>query len=146
MPYWQQKTAKGSERYLIFGPNHILITFRWDDGRSTDHECLSVVLKQIQLIIGSIKTIKSCVSWKMLEMEFTFSKLVKMRVSTAYASRNRQGKPAFIKENEKTEKQKSKSVKFLRYTDEFFFPTNDCTLLESCQLYILAKYKASNCC
>ena len=56
----------------------------------------------------------------MLDMEFTFSKLVKMRVSTAYASRNRQGKPAFIKENEKTKKQKSKSVKFLRYTDEFF--------------------------
>ena len=30
--------------------------------------------------------------------------------------------------------------------DEFFFPTNDFSLLESCQLYITAKYKASNCC
>ena len=26
------------------------------------------------------------------------------------------------------------------------FPTNDFSLLESCQLYILAKYKASSCC
>ena len=27
-----------------------------------------------------------------------------------------------------------------------FFPTNDFSLLESCHLYIIAKYKASNCC
>ena len=27
-----------------------------------------------------------------------------------------------------------------------FFPNNDFSLLESCQLYIIAKYKASNCC
>ena len=27
-----------------------------------------------------------------------------------------------------------------------FFPTNDFSLLESCQLYIIAKYKTSNCC
>ena len=27
-----------------------------------------------------------------------------------------------------------------------FFPTNDFSLLGSCQLYIIAKYKASNCC
>ena len=27
-----------------------------------------------------------------------------------------------------------------------FFPTNDSSLLESCQLYIIARYKASNCC
>ena len=26
-----------------------------------------------------------------------------------------------------------------------FFQTNDFTLLESCQQYIIAKYKASNC-
>ena len=30
--------------------------------------------------------------------------------------------------------------------DEFLLPTNDFSLLESCQLYIIAKYKASNCC
>ena len=29
--------------------------------------------------------------------------------------------------------------------DEFFFPTNDFGLLESCQLYIITQYKASNC-
>ena len=28
----------------------------------------------------------------------------------------------------------------------FFSPINDFSLLESCQLYIIAKYKASNCC
>ena len=27
-----------------------------------------------------------------------------------------------------------------------FFPTNDFSLLESCQLYVISKYKASNCC
>ena len=27
-----------------------------------------------------------------------------------------------------------------------FFPTNDCPLLESCQLYIITKYKDSNSC
>ena len=30
--------------------------------------------------------------------------------------------------------------------DEFSFPTNDFSLLESCRLYINAKYKSSNCC
>ena len=30
--------------------------------------------------------------------------------------------------------------------DEFFSPTNGFSLLESYQLYIIAKYKASNCC
>ena len=35
----QQKSAKkGSERYLMFGPNHILVTLRWDDGRCPGQE------------------------------------------------------------------------------------------------------------
>ena len=39
MPSRQQKSAKkGSERYLMFGPNHILVTLRWDDGLSPGHE------------------------------------------------------------------------------------------------------------
>ena len=40
MPSWQQKKTpkKGSERYLMFGQNHILATLRWDDGRSPDQE------------------------------------------------------------------------------------------------------------
>ena len=68
--------------------------------------------------------------------------------STAYALRNWQDKQAFVKENEnikiKNEKKKSKSVKSLRYID--VISTNDFSLLESCQLYIIAKCKASNCC
>ena len=39
MPSPQQKSAKnGPERYLILGPNHILVTLRWDDGRSPGYE------------------------------------------------------------------------------------------------------------
>ena len=30
--------------------------------------------------------------------------------------------------------------------DEFFFPTNEFSLLESCKLYIIAKYKPSSRC
>ena len=37
--------------------------------------------------------------------------------STAYPLRDRQGKQAFVKENEK---KKSKSVKYLIYMDEYF--------------------------
>ena len=39
MPSRLRKSAeKGSERYLMFGPNHILVTLRWEDGRSPGHE------------------------------------------------------------------------------------------------------------
>ena len=39
MPSRQQNPAKkGSERYLMFGPNHILVTLSWDDGHSPGHE------------------------------------------------------------------------------------------------------------
>ena len=35
VPSWQQKSAeKGSEMYFIFGRNHILVTLRWNGGRS----------------------------------------------------------------------------------------------------------------
>ena len=92
---------------------------------------------------GSVKTKKSCVSCKIFEMEFKFSKLVKMCLgvseptkqlaaqSTAYALGNRQGKQAFIKKKKKIKKKQ---------------PNNDFSVLESCQLYITAKYKAGNCC
>ena len=39
----------------------------------------------------------------------------------------------------------SKSVKLLRYMNQFFFLDCDFSLLESCLLYINAKYKASYC-
>ena len=29
---------KGLELYLMIGPNSVLGTFRWDDGRSTGHD------------------------------------------------------------------------------------------------------------
>ena len=39
MPSQQQKSAKNCpERYLIFGPNHILMTLRWDERRSPGYE------------------------------------------------------------------------------------------------------------
>ena len=64
--------------------------------------------------------------------------------STAYASRNWQGKQVFVKENENNEK-KSKYLKSLRYMDDFF-STNDFSLLKSRHLYIIVKYKVINCC
>ena len=66
------------------------------------------------MIIVSVKTKKSRVSWKMFEMGFKFSKLLKIIVldvseptkrldvqSTAYALRNWKDKEAFVKENVK---------------------------------------------
>ena len=39
MPSRQQKSAKKDlERYLMFGPNHILVTLRCDDGHFPGHE------------------------------------------------------------------------------------------------------------
>ena len=39
MPSQQQKsTKKGSKRYLMRGPNHILAILRWDEGRFPGHE------------------------------------------------------------------------------------------------------------
>ena len=39
MPSRQQKSAKKvSNRYLMFGPNHVLVTLRWDDGSSPGHK------------------------------------------------------------------------------------------------------------
>ena len=29
---------RSSKRFLILGPNYILVTLRWDDGRSSGHE------------------------------------------------------------------------------------------------------------
>ena len=49
--------------------------------------------------------------------------------STAYVLCNQKGKQEFVKGNEI---KKSKSVKSLRYTDEFFFPIVRFSLLESC--------------
>ena len=43
MPFRQQKSAKkGSQRYGMFGRNHILVTFMWDEERSPGHENVGV--------------------------------------------------------------------------------------------------------
>ena len=39
MPSRQRKSAKkGSRRYLMFGPNRILVTLPWKEGRSPGHK------------------------------------------------------------------------------------------------------------
>ena len=55
MPSRQQKSAKnGAERYLIFGPNLILVTLGWDDGRSCGHEngCRWFFQKELTLALS----------------------------------------------------------------------------------------------
>ena len=50
-----QKTAKnGPERYLSFGPNHILVTLKWDDGRSSVYEnvCWWFFSKELTLALS----------------------------------------------------------------------------------------------
>ena len=70
--------------------------------------------------------------------------------STTYVLCNCKGKQAFVKENEKKnekdEKKKSKSVKFLRYMDEFLSQLMTSHYLKVTSYYIIAKYKARNCC
>ena len=61
MPSRQQKSAKkGSEKYLMLGPSHIFVTLRWDEESFPGHE--------------NFKTKESCVSPKMFEFKFKFSK------------------------------------------------------------------------
>ena len=98
----------------------------------------------------------------MFEMEFKFSKLVKIIVFRClranktvgysevanYSEATNKINKSFAKENEK-KKKKSKSVKTLQIYGWIFsqlYLTNNVLLLESCQLYIIAKYEAINCC
>ena len=107
------------------------------------------------MIIGSVKTKKSCVSWKMFLLEFIFQNwskalclgwLLRVQHMLSVTDKVNRHLSKKMEKNKKNEKKKSKSVKSLRYMHEFFFPTNYFSLLESCQLYIIAKYKASSCC
>ena len=96
----------------------------------------------------------------MFEMEFKFSKISSMRSkafmyvyvslneiawlaaqTTPYTLCHRLSKQAFVEGNGKTSVQK-KSVKSLRYTDEFLLSTSDQYL--KVVSYIIARYKASN--
>ena len=91
----------------MFGPNHILVTLRWDDRRS-------------QIITGSIQTITGsncvflgkCLTWNLnfqnrskalcLGASEPAKRLAAQ--STAYILHNQQGKQAFVKENDKKKK------------------------------------------
>ena len=78
MPSRQQKSAKkSSERYLMFGSNHILITLKWNHGHCPTREnvCRWFLNRCKQLLRPTKLTNR--VSWNMLEMEFKISKLVK---------------------------------------------------------------------
>ena len=114
-------------------------------------------------LVTKVKTKKSCVSYKMFEVEFKFSKIAQKRcVQVSLGQQNgwlllvqhtlcvTDKVNKFLlekrKKNEKNEKKKSKSVKSLRYCGLIFFPTNDFLPLECCHLYMNAKYKASSCC
>ena len=95
----------------------------------------------------------------MSEMEFEFSKFLATRSKslclgvfeptkwlaaqgTVRVLRHRLCKQVFVKENEKNISIKE-ACKILETVN--FFPANDYLLLESCQLYVIAMYKASDC-
>ena len=117
MPSRQQKSPKnGLEGYLVFERFHILVTLRWDDGRSPGDKnvCRLFFSKELklalQIITESVKTKKSCVSWKIFETEFkflTFSSIsskalcLGQQKSIANVLRNRQCKKAFAKKMKK---------------------------------------------
>ena len=71
----QKSTEKVSERYLMFWPNHILVPcgMRRSPGLK---RFLSVVLKSLEEIAGSVRT-KKMKKRELFKMEFKFSKLVK---------------------------------------------------------------------
>ena len=131
--FWQQKSSrKGSKRYLTFGPHHILITLRCDDGRSSGHKNVCrCFLNRCKYFVGPSKLrnrvfLEKCSKWNLNFQNW--SKALCLGVS----------------EPTKRLAARSKPVKFLKYMMNFF-PTNDFSLLESCQLYIIEKYKATNC-
>ena len=88
----------------MFGPNHILVTLRWDDRRS-------------QIITGSIQTITGsncvflgkCLTWNLNFQNWSkalclgASEPAKRLAaqSRAYILHNQQGKQVFVKENDK---------------------------------------------
>ena len=98
----------------------------------------------------------------MFEMEFKFSKFLSIKSkslcldiskstkwltahSKAYALCYRKCKQAFVKENEKKNICVKEMSKILEKYGWTFSPNNHFSLLESCQFYIITKYKASNC-
>ena len=62
---------EGSKRYLKFGLNHILVTLRWDDGRSSGHENVCRwFLNRCKSLLGPSKLINcvflgKCSKWNL---------------------------------------------------------------------------------
>ena len=98
MPCRQQKSAKkGSETYLMFGPNHILVTLRSDDGRSP-------VTKMFKMEFKFSKLVKSIVFRRLRDNQTVRCSQYNMR----FALRTRyQG---FVKKNEKKSMKKMKII------------------------------------
>ena len=70
MPSRQQKSEKkGSERYLMFGPNHIFVISRWDDGRFPCRENLCRwIIHRYKYLVGpselrNRKILGKCSKW-----------------------------------------------------------------------------------
>ena len=63
----------------------------------------------------------------------------------AYALHHQQGKQAFVKENKKPNNCVKEICKILEINGSMLFSTNDYSLLESFQSYIIVMYKASHC-
>ena len=116
MSFRQQKSAKkDSERYLMFGTNHFLVTLKWDDGRYPGHKNVCRwLLNRYKSLLGPSKLrnrlfLEKCSKWN-INVQY-WSKASRLGASeptkwlaaqiTAYGLRNRQGKQAFVKENEK---------------------------------------------
>ena len=125
MPSRQQKSSKNvSERYLMFGPNHIFVTLRWDDRRPPGHENVCRwFLSRYKKLLDSSKLANCVFLGKCSKCNLNFqncsisfclnvSKLTKWLASqsTAYALRNWQGKETFVRK--KWKKMKKQNLNF----------------------------------
>ena len=116
MPSRQQKSAKeGSERYFLFGPNHILVILMWDDGRFPGHENVRRwFLNRYRKLLRPSKLrnrvfLGKCTKWNLNFQNWSKALCLGASVptkrlaaqSTTYTLRNRQGKQAIVKESKK---------------------------------------------
>ena len=73
-------------------------------------KCLSVVLKQIQIINGSVKAKKSCASRNFFDMEFKFSKLFKSIVFRCLRANKTVGCSEYALRNRRNLSKKMKKI------------------------------------
>ena len=139
---------------------NVPLVLKMSPGGSFQKNLRWLLFKQIQIITESVKTEQSRVSWKMFQMEFKFSKLSLIRskalcleISELTKRQLRVQRRLCVTDN--VNRHRSKKIKkticvkqickILEICGLTFLPTNDFSLLESCQLKIIANYKASNC-